>query len=366
MVSRNKRRVNTRQFVRVIILSIIIVIIKVITYFPGWIEHNYSTFFYPFLAKVFRTISGIIPFSIGDIIYFGAGIILLIKGYKLIVRLFKRQITRLHLISKLVKLFVLCSIVYIVFNLAWGLNYNRLGIAYQLKLKEKEHEVEDLKAITHLLLLKLNRDRAALGPSQIKYPHYKIIFNKALQAYQNCQLQYPFLRYEKPSVKRSLYGRAGNYLGFLGYYNPFTGEAQLNLTQPRFLIPFVTCHEIAHQLGYASESEANFVGYLAAVKSPDTLFHYSAYFDLFNYANRELYKKDSLAAKENYKQLDTLVKQDVLELKTYLAKSENFIEPFIRIFYDQYLKANQQDKGIKSYNDVVAWLIEYNKKYGSI
>jgi hypothetical protein len=123
---------------------------------------------------------------------------------------------------------------------------------------------------------------------------------------------------------------------------------------------------MAHQLGYASESEANFVGYLAAVRSSDKLFHYSTYFDLFNYANHELFLRDSLTAKENYKQLDTLVKIDVIELKRYWKKSENPIEPIIKIFYDHYLKANQQIKGVKSYNEVIGWLIAYYKKYGKI
>ena len=154
--------------------------------------------------------------------------------------------------------------------------------------------------------------------------------------------------------------------GFLGYYNPFTGEAQLNLTMPRFLIPYVTCHEMAHQLGYASESEASFVGYLAAAKSTDLVFQYSAYFDMFNYANHELFIRDSAAARDNYTHLDTLVKTDVGEVKAYWQKSDNMIEPVIRLFYDRYLKANQQIKGVKSYNEVVGWMIAYYKKYGKV
>ncbi len=206
-----------------------------------------------------------------------------------------------------------------------------------------------------------------LGSGKIKYKPYPEIFSQAQAAYrQSAAAGFSFLAYDTKSVKRSMYGRMGNFLGFLGYYNPFTGEAQLNVTMPRFLIPYITCHEIAHQLGYASESEANFVAYLAAVSSPDTLFRYSTYFDLFNYANKELFSKDSAAAKNNYKKLDPLVKNDVEELRQYLRKSDNAIEPVIRIFYDRYLKANQQSEGVKSYDDVTGWLIAYLKKYGQI
>ena len=263
--------------------------------------------------------------------------------------------------------FFIFSTIYIYFNLTWGLNYNRPGIAYQLKLNSGDRTTADLKLLTDTLLKKVNECRTLLGPNHIKYKSYSEVFSAAQTAYrQTTASGLSFLAYNTKSVKQSIYGRVGNYLGFLGYFNPFTGEAQLNLTMPRFLIPYVTCHEIAHQIGYASESEANFVGYLAAVQSPDTLFHYSTYFDLFNYANSELYSIDSAAAKNNYNRLNPLVKKDVAELKDYLKNRDNFIEPIITAFYDNYLKANQQSDGVKSYNDVSGWLIAYLKKYGKL
>jgi hypothetical protein len=363
---RTTKSVNRLVAVKVIVLLIISALIKVITFFPTWIENNYSNGFYLRLSAFYRKLFGFLPFSLGDILYFFAAIFLIWLVIKFIVVLVKKRLRFLNYGKLMLRSFFIASIIYIFFNISWGLNYNRLGISSQLEIKEKEHNIDDLKNISHLLVDKVNHERLALGNDSIKYPLYPEIFKEAGQTYQITSSVYPFLHYTSPSVKRSLYGRLGNFFGFLGYYNPFTGEAQLNLTMPRFLIPFVTCHEMAHQLGYANEDEANFVGYLAAVNSKDNLFHYSAYFDLFNYANRELYRRDSAAARQNYNQLDTLVKADITELREYWRKSDNYIEPIIRTFYDQYLKANQQDKGVKSYNQVVGWLIAYNKKYKRI
>ena len=36
----------------------------------------------------------------------------------------------------------------------------------------------------------------------------------------------------------------------------------------------------------------------------------------------------------------------------------------INKIYGNYLKANQQPQGLMSYNEVIAWLIAYSKKYG--
>jgi hypothetical protein len=347
-------------------LLITSILIKISSNYPDWIERNYSRGIYPVIAEFYRTIFGWVPFSVGDLLYCAAGIYLLILFIKFVKLLFTRRFREVNYKRGFVKLFFVLAIIYVYFNLSWGLNYNRPGIASQLQLNPEIHSEQDLKMITNLLLTKVNEKRLLLGAGRVNYKPYEETFKEAQAAYQASASLFPFLAYDTESVKRSLYGRVGNFLGFLGYYNPFTGEAQLNLTQPRFLIPYVSCHEMAHQLGYASESEANFVGYLAAVCSSDKLFHYSTYFDLFNYANHELFLRDSLTAKENYKQLDTLVKIDVIELKRYWKKSENPIEPIIKIFYDHYLKANQQIKGVKSYNEVIGWLIAYYKKYGKI
>lgn len=363
----NTNKSSKKTVVLAAICIAAIVFIKVASFYPDWIEKNYSRGFYLAVSSFYRTILGWIPFSIGDFLYATAGFFILTGSIKLVKKLIRRQFTAKTLKRTFLKAFFVFSIIYIYFNLSWGLNYNRPGIAYQLQLPLAKHSTQELKNLTEALIKKVNSYRSLAGDSKIKYKTYAEVFALAQSAYRQSSVAgFSFLNYKTKSVKRSMYGRIGNFLGFLGYYNPFTGEAQLNLTMPRFLIPYVTCHEIAHQLGYASESEANFVAYLAATQSRDTLFQYSTYFDLFNYANTELFLKDSVAAKNNYKQLSPLVRSDVEELREYWRKSDNIIEPYIKAFYDRYLKANQQSEGVKSYNDITGWLIAYSKKYGKL
>lgn len=348
------------------ILLIVIVLIKTATFYPAWVEAQYSTGIYPFIAALYRTLFGWFPLSVGDLVYLAAIVYIAEKLYRVGKIIARKRWDLLKVKKGMLQAAIVFAVIYVVFNISWGLNYNRLGIAYQLQLQPEEHTVADLETITSILIEKLNSRKTAMFKANFRYQTYQHVFEKSYSAYQAAAREYPFIKYSPRSVKRSLYGRAGIYLGFLGYYNPFTGEAQLNLTQPRFLLPFVTCHEVAHQLGYASESEANFVGYLAAVKSGDALFEYSAYFDLFNYSNRELFNLDSSRARNNVKLLDTLVRKDMHELREYYKKSDNVLEPVIKSFYDTYLKANQQEEGVKSYNEVVGWLVAYYKKYGKI
>src|SRR6476659_6088987 len=130
---------------------------------------------------------------------------------------------------------------------------------------------------------------------------------------------------------------------------------------------------MAHQLGYVRQSEANFVGYLAASASRDVYFRYSVYLDLFSYAQGEeirMYGRDKnfkvfeTIVKENRQRLDTLVKLDRKAIREFFNKRRNKVAPAVSSLYDQYLKMNSQSTGINSYDEVTGWLIAYRKKQG--
>ena len=229
-----------------------------------------------------------------------------------------------------------------------------------------KYSLDDLKTINGLLVDKTNTAKQFLVDQEIRNPSKTELFTKVEDAYRVAEKLYPFLKYQPVSLKPSIWSWVGNYMGFTGYYNPFTGEAQVNTLVPKFLQPFTTCHEVAHQLGYAKEMEANFVGYLAATTSPDTLLHYSVYLDLFMYSNRNLFETDSIAAKEFKHQLIPAVKDDLLEWKRFNKKYRNPVEPVFRWIYGVYLEQNQQPQGVLSYDEVTGFIIAWYKKRGKI
>ena len=348
------------------VLIILAILIFVLSYFPAVIETYYSSFSYIFIADCQRVITGWLPFSCGDILYTLFIIYIFYFVIQFFKPVFKKQVSWQIFARGWVKLIKILLWVCIGFNVLWGLNYNRLGIAHQLNLRETQYSTDDLKDLTCDILERMNVSRVILGDSDYQYPTNNIIFHQAFNAYQQTKNSFPFLSYQHFSVKPSLLSAVVSYAGYSGYYNPFSGEAQLNTDLPKFTMPFVTCHEMAHQLGYASESEANFVGFLAATHSNNKLFIYSAYFDIFMSANNELFEKDFYAAYLNLKQVNNLVKKDRKVYRAYITGKQNNLQPVMSRIYDQYLKANQQKSGIKSYNEVVGWLINYKKKYGKI
>lgn len=361
-----RNKATRRRWVWIGVLLLIIILIKVFSADSAWIEAIYTTKAYGALSSFLRIIFGWLPFSVGDILYILAIIWLIRKLWRFSAKLFRRRLTGKWFAKAGYQLLIIGMLVYVVFNIFWGINYNRKEIAEQLNLQIAKKDTADLKTIERLLIIKVNQSKQALVDQNAAYPSNKELFKRAVDCYRQAEKLYPFLSYTRGSVKRSMFGLLGNYFGFTGYYNPFTGEAQVNTRMPQFLLPYTTAHEIAHQLGYAKEQEANFVGYLAATSSRDTLFHYSTYLDLFIYANRQLFFLDSVAAKEFTKQLLPEVKADIAEWRKFSEKYKSPLEPVIRWAYGNYLRANQQPKGMTSYDEVIADLIAFYKKYGRI
>ena len=355
-----------RNIIGLGILLCIVLIIKLYSLDPQRVEEGYSHGFYPRVGLVLRWIFGWLPFSLGDLFYWA---IIIWLGWRLVKftrKLIRRELSWAGTRRNAFKILVGYLVLYIVFNLLWGINYRRVGIARQLDLKMEKYSRSDLEQINELLVDKVNNAKTSLLNSKETYPSNTVLFNKVWAAYNRCDSLYPFLHYRPPSIKSSMWGWAGNYLGFTGYYNPFTGEAQVNTTVPRFLQPFIACHEVAHQLGYAKEMEANFVGYLAARESADTLFQYSVYLDLFIYSNRNLFNVDSTVARQYAAKLLPPVKEDIMEWKRFYRRHRNPLEPVFRWLYGKYLQSNEQPQGILAYDEVTSFLIAYYKKFGKI
>ena len=338
--------------------------IKIFSFFPEAVEKYYSNGFYLLISRLLRVMFGWLPFSLGDVLYIAVGIRLLAGLIRFFRRVFQRTLYRSLLWTAAGGLLSFLLWIYIVFNLFWGLNYDRPDIATRMNLQTGAYSDMQLRTLMSAICFRLNQ---LDSPAHLVRPELKkhdLIFTEAEEAYRVYAKHDDVYYYRSRSVKSSMFGFLGNYLGFMGYYNPFTGEAQVNTTVPVFEQPFTTCHEMAHQLGCAKEEEANFAGYLAAKSSSDPAFRYSVYLDLYLYAGSELYGRDSTLFVPFRESLHPDIRRDLRELKAFSLRYRNPLEPFISAIYGRYLRANRQPQGMKAYDEVVGLAIAYFDKYG--
>ncbi|MBC7830151.1 MAG: DUF3810 domain-containing protein [Chitinophagaceae bacterium] len=347
-------------------LAILAILIKIFSLFPEAVERYYSDGFYPIISQTQRILIGWIPFSMGDILYFATALYLLLKTIAFIKRMIRKEINRSYLLHVGKKILTAALVVYILFNVLWGLNYNRVGIAKQLELTRQEVLSDDLMNVMQQIVYRINALDSLARINRLPLTRKRNLFEGSVFSYQTLAEKNSLFTYSRVSVKPSLYSYLGNYMGFTGYYNPFSGEAQVNTTVPVFIQPFTTCHEIGHQLGYAKESEANFAGYLSASSSTNPAFRYSAYFDLYLYGRRYVYLLDTIKGKQLDNQLNPGIRKDIRDLREFVNRHANPIEKIIDLLYSQFLKANEQPSGRVSYSEVIVWVIAYYKKYGRL
>ncbi len=339
-----------------IFLFVQIIALQVLKQFPEFVEKYYSLGIYPFISKTSRYLFGWIPFSVGDLFYLLI-IIMAIRWLYINVKRLKND--RVHFLTDIL---AAISIVYLMFHVLWGFNYYRLPLHHALNL-ESDYTTEQLLITTHRFIDKSNAMHRELGYAdsvKIDLPYsQKEIFKKTLSGYKNLEEEFPQLAISPRSIKKSGWSLGLTIMGYSGYLNPFSGEAQVNNLITTYKFPVVACHEEAHQIGYAAENEANFIATISTIKNDDPYIQYAGYIFTLRYLINEMARRDE----PKYHELLTTINPGILEsykeMRDFWESYENPMEDFSKIFWDNFLKANNQSRGIMSYNYMVALVVNY-------
>ncbi|WP_353777758.1 DUF3810 family protein [Winogradskyella sp. 3972H.M.0a.05] len=344
----------------VLALPIQIIVIKLLSYFPEFVEQVYSNGIYKFIALLMHYAFGWLPFSFGDIFY----TIIILLALKWLVKNRKRIIKDTR--SWIVDVLAAVSIAYFAFHILWAFNYYRLPLHESLEIGH-EYSTEELLEVTHQLIAKTNEAHAVLSTNdtlKIEFPYTKNeLIDMVPDGYDELSKKYEHFKYPKRSIKKSIYSLQLTYMGFSGYLNPFTNEAQIDGLLPKFKYPTTASHEVAHQLGYAAENEANFIGSMASIHHPDAYFQYSGYAFILRHCLGEVYKREPKLYESIVDTLNIGVVRNYQEVRAFWNSYENPLEPLFRNTYSGFLKANNQSGGIESYSYVVALYVNYFKEY---
>jgi hypothetical protein len=155
----------------------------------------------------------------------------------------------------------------------------------------------------------------------------------------------------------------------MGYYFPFTLEANYNDKMYVANCPTTFCHELSHLKGFILEDEANFIGYLACVDSEDLFFKYSAYLSVIRYLDRDFYK--AIGENQEIYEKHPVISELVMADKMFLTKEAweqveekavldtELVEQASDTFTETTLTLNGVEDGKVSYSRVVDLLLRY-------
>ena len=94
----------------------------------------------------------------------------------------------------------------------------------------------------------MHRELGFADSVKVELPYtQKEMFKKTLNGYKNLEEEFPQLAFSPRSIKKSGWSLGLTYMGYSGYLNPFSGEAQVNNLMKTYKFPVVACHEEAHQ-----------------------------------------------------------------------------------------------------------------------
>src|SRR5438309_5777530 len=102
----------------------IALLLKLFSLNASWVENGYTYGLYPVLSRTMRLLTGWLPISLGDLLYFVAGLVLIRFVWRSIGAIRQYGLKKM-LGSMLYKAIRAFFVVYILFNVLWGLNYDR-------------------------------------------------------------------------------------------------------------------------------------------------------------------------------------------------------------------------------------------------
>ncbi len=345
-----------RQNLLPFLLLIQIILIQFIGLFPEVVERWYSNGLYPIVSKLLRMLFGNIPFSVGDLLYF----LLIVFGMKWIWT--NRKSWKTHWKKNINLLLSGIAVLYFAFHLLWGFNYYRQPLFEKMKI-ERDYTDGDLLLFTKKLITKTNATQFQIAKNKnakIVFPYsQEHVFQMNLNGYRTLASEYPFFNYSELSAKKSAFSLPLTYMGFGGYLNPFTNEAQVNYLMPMYNSPTTSCHEMAHQMGYASESECNFIGFMASVKNNDLYFKYSGYSFALRYCLANWQVRNEVVYKKLLQTVHPGILKNYKESDDFWKAYETPIETGFHLFYDTFLKWNQQKDGMEGYSKFVNLMVNY-------
>lgn len=345
-----------------VLLILTLVIIRIMAAFSVFSDEIFPKISF-YVSKTLASFSGLFPFSLGDALYSLLTIFLVFFCVKIILGIRKKNWIKIK--RSISKLLISLILIVLIFHFSWGFNY------YKTPLKEsynvEEISLDELKSLAEFYLNQSIKDRELvpednngifskrLTDAQLKQE----ILEAAVEIQKIKELNLKKIPF--PNLKKSLYSTGFSYLGVLGYYNPFTAEAQFNSKMPDTKLLFTQFHEVAHQWGYAAENEANFVGYLVGVKSKDKSFNYVANYKALRSLLNKIIWEDPDYVKSMLDRYSPKMKADREFEQEIQRKYNNRADDAFSMLNEAYLQLNNQD-GLESYGQFIELLVGYHRK----
>lgn len=352
------------------LIGIAILLLALANFLDGFAEW-YAVTIYEGLVNIFGRFFGWFPFSVSELglyILLTAVVVTLIRG---VVSLFRKESSersdRERWRRTRSRWFFLGAMLLFLYVSCCGINYHRVSFAESADLEIRSYSSRELAQVCRMLTEDVNEkadEKAALAALQKdeaeNWEDY--LQEDATSAMKSLAEDFPQLEGYYPKPKAVVFSEILSVQKITGIYSPFTIEANYNRDVTEYNLPFSACHELAHLRGYMQEEEANFIAYLACIKSENIEFQYSGSLRGWINCMNALYWADYDIWAEIRRTLSEKVEADLAENRQFWSRYEGKVADISEKVNDHYLRANGQEDGVKSYNRMVDLIVAYYAK----
>lgn len=370
-------------------IGAVVILLNVVAWNSTAFCDAYIETVFPLWVNTYGRLTGLVPFSVGEIMLVLGVVLVGLAAMVWIVWLVARIINRRkrvaceppvgcsRIICRICRGFYLffawtfLSVCFVMtLNCFILYHASTFSEVYFEQKHDVEYDLEDLIAVRNMVVEECNR----LALEMDRDENGAIIYDKdigqmAIGCMQELGKTYGhldgFYPHPKPLYTSDFFCQ--QYM--CGYYFPFSMEANYNDVMYIMNKPSTMCHELAHLRGYIFEDEANFISYLACIQSEDIVFRYSGYLSVLNYLDNDFYKAVG-RNREAYME-QPLISAQVIEDNVFVTEEEwerinskalldtETVDEVSDTLVDVTLKANGVEDGMISYNRVVRLLLEY-------
>lgn len=265
----------------------------------------------------------------------------------------------------LVVLISILMVIVIVFCLGFGPSYFRNTLAQNLNLNDSPVSAEALYDTAVWFADKLESIIPNVAYSDTGESHMPCAVSQLSDDINDAFAKYAskadYIDSFTASIKQIVLSEPMTYTHISGVYTFFTGEANVNINYPDFIIPYTIAHEMSHQRGIAREDEANFTAFLVCAESDNCYIQYSGYVNILRNVMDSLYKADKDLYKDfRNKYYANEILNEMSAYSTFFDKyRESVASKVVSTTNNAYLSSQKVKGGVKNYGLVVNLAVAY-------
>lgn len=336
--------------------------------FPALVDVFYSGKVYPVIRGAVSSITKHVPYSLAELLIYAVSAFIVIFFIVLLIRLIKRkEHAFIRLVSFVISIILAAGFLFPAFYVMWGFNYYRTPAGEKLGLPERQYTREELYSVCLDLAqnAKALREKVTVDTGGVFCGDLYEMDREVVSAYDEYGDRHPMFSASVPPAKHVLASEFLSRCGISGIYIFLTEEPNINVNEPFLYLPYSAAHETAHFLGYAREEDASFIAFLVCSEASSPAVSYSGYMHALVNCGNALSKADPELYRELWSTYSSGMAADLDDYSKHYNKyadTETFKTS--NDLNDSYLKFNDQDKGVLSYEEDVSLILRYYDSLG--